>query len=133
MCGIRNKTLIINFPGSKKAVVECFESIQSVLPHAIQLIRDEKAQTTATHENVQRDFKFPTTEKKFCQGFPQVESDFKEPANRDQEESMDFGSTISEASEITNLLNESSSSMQEVSFLLFGHSSIDFLYLQFFR
>lgn len=38
VCGIRNKTLIINLPGSPKGVVECFEVIKPVLPHAINLI-----------------------------------------------------------------------------------------------
>ncbi|MGI8670004.1 MAG: MogA/MoaB family molybdenum cofactor biosynthesis protein [Aridibacter sp.] len=36
--GIRNKTLIINLPGSPKGVSECFEVIKDVLPHAINLI-----------------------------------------------------------------------------------------------
>lgn len=40
VCGIRNQTLIINLPGSPKAVVECFEVIKSVLPHAVALISD---------------------------------------------------------------------------------------------
>lgn len=38
VCGIRGKTLIINLPGSPKAVRECFEVIKDVLPHAINLI-----------------------------------------------------------------------------------------------
>ncbi len=38
VCGIRNSTLIINLPGSPKGVVECFEVIKPVLPHAINLI-----------------------------------------------------------------------------------------------
>lgn len=38
VCGIRGKTLIINFPGSPNAVRECFEVIKPVLPHAINLI-----------------------------------------------------------------------------------------------
>ena len=36
--GIRNKTLIINLPGSPKAVKECLEVIMPVLPHAIQIM-----------------------------------------------------------------------------------------------
>ncbi len=36
--GIRNKTLIINLPGSPKAVRECFAVIKEVLPHAVELI-----------------------------------------------------------------------------------------------
>jgi molybdenum cofactor synthesis domain-containing protein len=38
VCGIRNRTLIINLPGSPKAVRECFEVIKMVLPHAVNLI-----------------------------------------------------------------------------------------------
>ena len=38
VCGIRNNTLIVNLPGSPKAVVECFEVIKPVLPHAINLL-----------------------------------------------------------------------------------------------
>ena len=38
VCGIRGKTLIINFPGSPKGVNECFEVVRPVLRHAVQLI-----------------------------------------------------------------------------------------------
>jgi len=38
VCGIRKSTLIINLPGSPKGVVECFEVIKPVLPHAINLL-----------------------------------------------------------------------------------------------
>ena len=38
VAGIRNNTLIINFPGSPKAVAECFEVIRPVLKHAVALI-----------------------------------------------------------------------------------------------
>jgi molybdopterin biosynthesis enzyme MoaB len=37
--GIRGKTLIINLPGSPKAVKEGLEYILSVLPHAVEVIR----------------------------------------------------------------------------------------------
>ena len=36
--GIRNKTLIINMPGSLKAVKECFEVIRPALPHAMEIL-----------------------------------------------------------------------------------------------
>lgn len=49
VCGIRGKTLIVNFPGSPKAVAECFEVVKPVLKHAVQLIRGE----TAHHETSQ--------------------------------------------------------------------------------
>ncbi|MBC7960965.1 MAG: molybdenum cofactor biosynthesis protein, partial [Vallitaleaceae bacterium] len=39
--GIRNKTIIINLPGSPKAVRESMEVILPVLPHAIGIIKGE--------------------------------------------------------------------------------------------
>ena len=36
--GIRSSTLIVNFPGSPKAVRESFEVIKPVLPHVIDLL-----------------------------------------------------------------------------------------------
>ena len=41
VCGIRGNCLIINLPGSPKAVKECFEVIKPLLPHAIKLIEGE--------------------------------------------------------------------------------------------
>ena len=38
IAGIRNRTLIINLPGSPKGVTECFEIIRPILPHAIDQI-----------------------------------------------------------------------------------------------
>ena len=39
IAGIRGETLVINLPGSPKAVRECLEAILDVLPHAIQMMR----------------------------------------------------------------------------------------------
>ncbi len=39
--GIRASKLIINLPGSPKAVQECFEVIRPVLPHAVKLLSGE--------------------------------------------------------------------------------------------
>ena len=39
--GIRGKSLIVNLPGSPKAVKQCLESILPVIPHALEVIRGE--------------------------------------------------------------------------------------------
>lgn len=39
ICGIRGKTLIVNLPGSPKAVAESLEVILSVLPHGIEILK----------------------------------------------------------------------------------------------
>ncbi|GAC1659943.1 MAG: molybdopterin adenylyltransferase [Vulcanimicrobiaceae bacterium] len=41
--GVRHKTLIVNLPGSPKAVAESLDVIVSVLPHAIELLAGEVA------------------------------------------------------------------------------------------
>jgi molybdopterin adenylyltransferase len=41
VAGVRNKTLIINLPGSPKAVQECLEIILPVIPHAIQILKGQ--------------------------------------------------------------------------------------------
>jgi len=39
IAGLRSNTLIINLPGSPKAVRECLEIILDILPHAIEMMR----------------------------------------------------------------------------------------------
>jgi len=46
--GIRSKTLIINLPGSPKGAVENLQVVIPVLPHAIQLLREDPA-SESTH------------------------------------------------------------------------------------
>lgn len=53
VCGIRDVSLIINMPGSKKAVEECFEAVKGVIPHAIDLIIGENKGVNFTHRVVQ--------------------------------------------------------------------------------
>jgi molybdenum cofactor synthesis domain-containing protein len=48
VAGIRRRTLIINLPGSPKGAVENLEIVIPVLPHAIQLLRDDPA-SESTH------------------------------------------------------------------------------------
>jgi len=43
VAGIRNRSLIINLPGSEKAVRETLEIILPVLPHAVEVLRGEQS------------------------------------------------------------------------------------------
>jgi len=46
VAGVRGKCLIINLPGSPKAVRECLEVILPVIPHAIEIIKGEVTEHT---------------------------------------------------------------------------------------
>jgi molybdopterin adenylyltransferase len=46
--GIRRRTLIVNLPGSPKGAVENLQVITPVLPHAVQLLREDPA-SESTH------------------------------------------------------------------------------------
>lgn len=59
VAGVRDKTLIINFPGSKKAVTECIEVVNSVLSHAITLINNEINEVKTVHEKMQNEHVCP--------------------------------------------------------------------------
>ena len=51
VCGVRNKTLIINLPGSPKAVRECLPVILPALPHAVEVIKGEAAECAGTEKD----------------------------------------------------------------------------------
>lgn len=44
--GLRGQCLIINLPGSPRAVQECLEVILSAIPHAVEIIRGEVTEHT---------------------------------------------------------------------------------------
>lgn len=43
LAGIRGRVLIVNLPGSPKGAVQSLEIVLSVLPHAVQLLREDEA------------------------------------------------------------------------------------------
>jgi len=51
--GIRGKTIIVNMPGSKKAVKECYGFIQPALRHAVDLLQERVKPVKATHKELQ--------------------------------------------------------------------------------
>ncbi|MCL0082260.1 MogA/MoaB family molybdenum cofactor biosynthesis protein [Dehalococcoidia bacterium] len=53
--GIRGKTLIVNLPGSPKAVRECLEVILPTLPHAIETLRGEASECATMEASGQPD------------------------------------------------------------------------------
>jgi len=53
VAGIRGQTLVVNLPGSPKAARENLAVIQSVIPHAVQLLQNDPA-SEAGHQAVYR-------------------------------------------------------------------------------
>ena len=49
VAGIRGRCLIINLPGSPKAVRECLEVVLPVIPHAVEIIKGEVTEHSAGH------------------------------------------------------------------------------------
>lgn len=45
---LRKQTLIINMPGSPKAVRECFAAIAPAIPHGIQILKGEASECATT-------------------------------------------------------------------------------------
>lgn len=42
---VRERTLIVNLPGSPRGAVECLQSVAEVLPHAVTTLRNEAGDT----------------------------------------------------------------------------------------
>ncbi|MGE3960435.1 MAG: molybdenum cofactor biosynthesis protein B [Dehalococcoidia bacterium] len=54
IAGVRSRTLIVNLPGSEKAVRENLEVILPALRHACDQIRGESSEVAETHEAIQK-------------------------------------------------------------------------------
>ncbi|EFO15239.2 hypothetical protein LOAG_13272 [Loa loa] len=50
--GIRGSTLIVNLPGNPKAVKECFEVLEKILPHAVELLNTEDVHNVTKHSHL---------------------------------------------------------------------------------
>jgi len=48
--GVRGECLIINLPGSPKAVQECLDIISAAIPHAVEVLRGEVTEHTTDTE-----------------------------------------------------------------------------------
>jgi molybdopterin adenylyltransferase len=55
VAGVRGRTLIVNLPGSPKAVRENLETILPALPHAVELLHGEKGPDRHPEEPAARD------------------------------------------------------------------------------
>ncbi len=55
VAGVRGRCLIINLPGSPRAVRECLEIILPVIPHAVEIIKGEVTEHKAPHSEAALD------------------------------------------------------------------------------
>ena len=53
VAGVRGKCLIINLPGSPKAVRECLEVVLPVIPHAVEIIQGVVTEHEAPHHKAE--------------------------------------------------------------------------------
>ena len=53
VAGVRGKCLIINLPGSPKAVKECLEVVLPVIPHAVEIIQGVVTEHEAPHHKAE--------------------------------------------------------------------------------
>ena len=51
VAGIRGRCLVVNLPGSPKAVRECLEVVLPVIPHAVEIIKGEVTEHKAVEES----------------------------------------------------------------------------------
>lgn len=53
ICGVRNRTIIVNFPGSVNACLTCLDVIKPIIKHAVHLLKDLKEDVDNAHKLLQ--------------------------------------------------------------------------------
>lgn len=62
IAGVRGRTLIINLPGSEKAVRENLQAVLPALDHACDLLAEDREDVAAEHEQIQSQRAAPRSE-----------------------------------------------------------------------
>ncbi|KAJ3273709.1 hypothetical protein HDV01_003988 [Terramyces sp. JEL0728] len=52
VCGVKQNTLIITLPGSSKGALENISALQTVIPHALELVRGERNAGESFHKSI---------------------------------------------------------------------------------
>ncbi|CAG7720845.1 unnamed protein product, partial [Allacma fusca] len=52
VCGLRNRTLIINLPGSTKGSLESYKIVANQIKHAVDLLKDDNAKVASEHKSM---------------------------------------------------------------------------------
>lgn len=52
VCGIRERTIIINLPGSLKGAVECYRFVKNAIPHAVSVLNNKINIVSSFHKNM---------------------------------------------------------------------------------
>lgn len=55
VAGIKDHSLIINLPGSPKACSECFEVLEPILNHAVDLLKNARGDVAQVHSRIQNE------------------------------------------------------------------------------
>jgi molybdenum cofactor synthesis domain-containing protein len=63
LCGIRGFSLIVNLPGSPKAVVECLKVILPALPHALSKLKGNPSECGSTWSPLKHRPKTPSSQR----------------------------------------------------------------------
>lgn len=110
VCGIRNRSLILTFPGSEKACKECFEIVEPILNHAVDQLRSDFDEVNKIHRSLRSKATIPSMIERY-KNIPKSKISFNEA--------------------ITSIVNESIKRPKEITFINvedygnFGYFSVD--------